>query len=194
MYVVAKNWPSEPSVGFFESLGLLTFNTMLSEPLFDQTKTLLNFKTCTIPVIHNNPVYVTPWRSLTLSVSNLMFVAMVCALKSNMMEYSLIEIPYKSTLNSLSQLTPGSTTMFCFYGVSPKSKRNSNSKQIQLKTSKTTHEFTFLLATLVALHFTPVRKSVGGRSFGLQPSSVAWSLRACFIIFRCLMKMCAVKF
>ena len=36
------------------------------------------------------------------------------------------------------------------------------------------------LATLVALHFTPVSKSVSGRSFGLQPSSVAWSLRACF--------------
>ena len=34
------------------------------------------------------------------------------------------------------------------------------------------------LATLVALYFIPVSKSVGGRSFGLQPSSVAWSLRA----------------
>ena len=38
------------------------------------------------------------------------------------------------------------------------------------------------LATLVALHFTPVSKSVSGRSFGLQPSSVALSLRACFLI------------
>ena len=38
------------------------------------------------------------------------------------------------------------------------------------------------LATLVALHFIPVSKSVGGRSFGLQPSSVAWSLRACFSV------------
>ena len=35
------------------------------------------------------------------------------------------------------------------------------------------------LATLVALHFTPVSKRVI-HSFGLQPSSVAWSLRACF--------------
>ena len=39
------------------------------------------------------------------------------------------------------------------------------------------------LATLVALHFTPVSKSVSGRSFGLQPSSVAWSLRACWSKF-----------
>ena len=36
------------------------------------------------------------------------------------------------------------------------------------------------LAMLVALHFIPVIKSVGGRSFGLQTSSVAWSLQACF--------------
>ena len=35
--------------------------------------------------------------------------------------------------------------------------------------------FTFFLATLVALHFTPVSKRVS-LSFGLQPSSVAWSL------------------
>ena len=35
--------------------------------------------------------------------------------------------------------------------------------------------FSFL-ATPVALHFIPVSKSVGGRSFSLQPSSVAWSL------------------
>ena len=35
------------------------------------------------------------------------------------------------------------------------------------------------LATLVALHFTPVSERVAGQSFGLQPSSVAWSLRAC---------------
>ena len=39
--------------------------------------------------------------------------------------------------------------------------------------------FVYFLATLVALHFTPVSKSVSGCSFGLQPSSVAWSLRAC---------------
>ena len=32
------------------------------------------------------------------------------------------------------------------------------------------------LATLVALHLTPVSESVAGQSFGLQPSSVAWSL------------------
>ena len=39
------------------------------------------------------------------------------------------------------------------------------------------------LATLVALHSTPVSKSVSGQSFGLQPSSVAWSLRACLISY-----------
>ena len=38
------------------------------------------------------------------------------------------------------------------------------------------------LATLVALHFTPVSESVAGQSFGLQLSSVAWSLRACFCL------------
>ena len=32
------------------------------------------------------------------------------------------------------------------------------------------------LATLVALHLTPVSETLGGQSFGLQPSSVAWSL------------------
>ena len=37
------------------------------------------------------------------------------------------------------------------------------------------------LATLVALHFTPVSESLAGQSFGWRPSSVAWSLRACFI-------------
>ena len=36
------------------------------------------------------------------------------------------------------------------------------------------------LATLVALHSTPVSEWVSGQSFGLRPSSVAWSLRACF--------------
>ena len=36
------------------------------------------------------------------------------------------------------------------------------------------------LATLVALHLTPVSESVAGQSFGWRPSSVAWSLRACF--------------
>ena len=36
------------------------------------------------------------------------------------------------------------------------------------------------LATLVALHSTPVSEPVSGQSFGLQPSSVAWSLRACW--------------
>ena len=41
---------------------------------------------------------------------------------------------------------------------------------------------TVFLATLVALHFTLVSKSVSGRSFGLQPSSVAWSLRACLYL------------
>ena len=43
-----------------------------------------------------------------------------------------------------------------------------------------TEDFHLFLATLVALHFTPVSKRVS-RSFGLQPSSVAWSLRACFL-------------
>ena len=38
------------------------------------------------------------------------------------------------------------------------------------------------LATLVALNFTPVSKQRVSRSFGLQPSSVAWSLRACYFV------------
>ena len=42
-----------------------------------------------------------------------------------------------------------------------------------------TEDFHLFLATLVALHFTPVSKRVS-HSFGLQPSSVAWSLRACY--------------
>ena len=37
------------------------------------------------------------------------------------------------------------------------------------------------LAKLVALHSTPVSKPLSGQSFGLQPSSVAWSLQACFL-------------
>ena len=44
-------------------------------------------------------------------------------------------------------------------------------------------KFIWFLATLVALHFTPVSEWASKRvshSFGLQPSSVAWSLRACF--------------
>ena len=38
----------------------------------------------------------------------------------------------------------------------------------------------FFLATPVALHFTPVSEWLS-HSFGLQPSGVAWSLRACFV-------------
>ena len=54
----------------------------------------------------------------------------------------------------------------------------------ELKTSKQMTNFgrsTLFLAMLVALHSTPVSKSVSGQSFELQPSSVAWSLRACFL-------------
>ena len=42
----------------------------------------------------------------------------------------------------------------------------------------------FLLAALVALHFTPVSESVAGHRFGLGSgprTSVAWSLRACLV-------------
>ena len=40
--------------------------------------------------------------------------------------------------------------------------------------------FAFFLATPVALHFTPSASERVSHSFGLQPSSVAWSLQACF--------------
>ena len=46
------------------------------------------------------------------------------------------------------------------------------------------------LATLVALHLTPVSVSVAGQSFGWRPSSIAWSLRACcfrFLLFLLLL-------
>ena len=38
-----------------------------------------------------------------------------------------------------------------------------------------------ILATLVALHLTPVSKRLSGFGLGLR-TSVAWSLRACFLI------------
>ena len=59
---------------------------------------------------------------------------------------------------------------------------------------------THFLATLVALHSTPVSKSVGRQSFGLQPSSVAWSLLVYILLpsiallFSPTEKVCLMKF